>query len=322
MEKNDPVGGNLTLGEIRQGDAAELIFELPPESVDLSIWSPPYHVGKTYESGQSLEDWELMLERVIAGHAQVLKPGKFCVINIADILCFPDSSMPRFQAETISQKRIQLTREEILDAIANLGTKNRDVLADHFGVSEQTIDRRLNGNNIRGGKYDPQTRVKTVSGMIESMAMKAGLYLYDRRVWVKDAAWANSQWASSSYRAVDEFEYLFFLWKPGITKVDRQRLEKHEWASWGSRAVWSIPSVRANDNHEAKFPLELPSRLIRLLTEPGDVVLDPFSGSGTTQVAAILNDRNYLGFELHQKYVELARANIQKALFDRDSRII
>lgn len=322
MSNENAITSTITVGEIYEGDSAKLMFELPEESIDLSVWSPPYHVGKSYEAGQSLEEWEQMLEAVIAGHSHALKPGKFCVINIADILCFPDEKMPKFQAETISQKRIQLTREEILEGIAKLGTKSRDVLADYFGVSEQTIDRRLNGNNIRGGKYDSQTRVRTVSGMIESMAMRSGLYLYDRRVWVKDAAWANSQWASSSYRAVDEFEYLFFLWKPGITRVDRGRLEKHEWASWGSRAVWQIPSVRANDNHEAKFPIELPSRLIRLLTDPGEVVLDPFTGSGTTQVAAVLNDRNYLGFEIHKEYADLARSNIHKAVLEKQSRLI
>jgi site-specific DNA-methyltransferase (adenine-specific) len=131
--------------------------------------------------------------------------------------------------------------------------------------------------------------------------------LYDRRIWAKDPAWENSRWHTNSYRAVDEFEYIYIFWKPGITRIDRQRLSKEEWAAWGSRAVWLFPSVRANDNHEAKFPLELPRRLIRLLTEPGDTVLDCFMGSGTTAVAAILENRHYLGFEMLAKYVAMAR---------------
>jgi hypothetical protein len=51
--------------------------------------------------------------------------------------------------------------------------------------------------------------VKIVGGLIEEWALKAGFYPYDRRIWVKDAAWENSRWASLSYRAVDEFEYLY-----------------------------------------------------------------------------------------------------------------
>jgi site-specific DNA-methyltransferase (adenine-specific) len=177
-------------------------------------------------------------------------------------------------------------------------------------LSGNTIDRRLHGNNIRGGKHEPQTRVKIVGGLVEEWALKADFYPYDRRVWVKDAAWENSRWASLSYRAVDEFEYLYFFWKPGITKYDRGRLSPVEWKEWGSRGVWYFPSVRANDDHEAKFPLELPLRTIRLLTEPGDIVLDCFMGSGTTAIAAIQEKRQYIGIELEKKYVQLARSRI------------
>src|SRR5205807_1100904 len=111
-----------------------------------------------------------------------------------------------------------------------------------------------------------------------------------------------------SYRSVDEFEYLFFFWKPGETVVDRDRLAPGEWVEWGSRGVWRIPSVRANDDHEAKFPIELPRRVIRLLTAPRDTVLDCFMGSGTTAIAAIQEDRNYIGIELAEEYVKKANA--------------
>lgn len=77
--------------------------------------------------------------------------------------------------------------------------------------------------------------------MIDDFAREAGFALYARRVWVKDPAWANSQWHSTSYRAAVEFAYVFSLWKPGITKVDRGRLEKAEWPEWGSRGVWTFP---------------------------------------------------------------------------------
>lgn len=305
----------LAAGDVHLGDAADLMFRLEPDSVALSIWSPPYNVGKNYESGQSTADWERLLSEVIRGHFTALKPAGFCAINIADILCYPDESMPKIQAETrSSRKRIQLTREQVLAAAAELGTESRYVLAEHFGVSEQTIDRRLKGVNIRGGKYQTQTRVRHVAGMIEEMALAAGLFPYDRRIWKKDPAWANSRWHTSSLRAIDEFEYVFILWKPGETIVNRDRLTDIEWREWGSRGVWEFPSVRANDDHEAKFPLELPTRLIRLLSEPGDVVLDPFSGSGTTLAAAIQWDRVPIGFELLPEYVQLSRRTMRSAM--------
>lgn len=223
--------------------------------------------------------------------------------------------MPKIMAENIRRRKVEITREDVLAAKAKHPTYNRYQLAALLGCSEQTIDRRLNGNNIRGGKYQTQTRVKVVGGLIEEMATDAGMYLYDRRVWAKDAAWENSRWHTISYRSVDEFEYVYIFWKPGITTVDRSRLEKEEWINWGSRAVWNIPSVRANDDHEAKFPIELPRRIIRLFTDPGEIVLDCFIGSGTTAVASIREGRRYIGIDKIADHVKAARKACEKELY-------
>ena len=297
--------------EIYQGDARELLLKIEPNSIALSVWSPPYFVGKEYEAHLTFEDWQNLLKSVVDLHFPIIKPGGFLVINIADILVFKDSDMPRVQADEVNKKRSPVTREDVLNAMKTHPTYNRYRLAKLLNCSEQTIDRRLHGNNIRGGKHESQTRVKIVGGMVEDWALEAGFYPYDRRVWVKDAAWENSRWASLSYRSVDEFEYLYFFWKPGITKFDRNRLSAAEWKEWGSRGVWEFPSVRVNDDHEAKFPLELPRRVIRLLSDPDEIVLDCFMGSGTTAVAAIQENRQYIGIELEKQYVELAKSKIK-----------
>src|SRR5437763_5273745 len=205
----------LSINEIHLGDARELLPQIEENSIACSVWSPPYHVGKDYEKNISYEEWVQLLRDVIRLHYPLLKPGAFLVINIADILVFPDPSMPRFQAMNPKRHRSSVTKEDVLTAKEAYPHYNRDQLAELLGCSEQTIDRRLNGNNIRGGKYNTQTRVHLVGGLIEEAGLDAGLYLYDRRVWVKDAAWENSKWHTLSYRSVDEFEYLFFFWKPG-----------------------------------------------------------------------------------------------------------
>lgn len=307
----DGRGSYLRPNEIHHGDACELLPQIQPNSVALSVWSPPYFVGKDYEAHLTYEHWQNLLETVIKLHFKIIKPGGFLVINIADILCFKDSEMPRIQAEAVNKKRSHVTKEDILQAIELYPAYNRYQLAKLLGCSEQTIDRRLHGNNIRGGKHEPQTRVKIVGGLVEDWGLRAGFYPYDRRIWVKDAAWENSRWASLSYRSVDEFEYIYFFWKPGITKFDRGRLSPEEWRDWGSRGVWEFPSVRANDDHEAKFPLELPQRVIKLLTDRDEMVLDCFMGSGTTAIAAIQMSRQYIGIELEKAYVDLAREKIK-----------
>ncbi len=303
----------LSPNAIYEGDARQLIPQVEPNSVSLSVWSPPYFVGKSYETEMTFEAWQELLREVIALHFPVIRPGGFLVINIADILCFKDPSIPKIQAEAVSRRRSPVTRDGVLKAMREQPNASRHQLAKLLNCSEQTIDRRLNGNNIRGGKYESQTRVKIIGGLVEGWALSAGFYTHDRRVWVKDAAWENSRWASLSYRSVDEFEYLYFFWKPGVTKVDRSRLSKTEWRDWGSRAVWSFPSVRANDDHEAKFPLELPTRVIRLLTEPDEIVLDCFLGSGTSAVAAIKQGRRYIGIEEKPQYVRMSRLACKRA---------
>ena len=300
----------LQPNQIYHGDAREFLKKIKPNSISLSVWSPPYFVGKEYESELSFEEWQNLIKNVIIFHFAILKPGGFLVINIADILCFKDHNMPKIQAEAINRRRSSVTREDVLKAIAENPELNRYQLAKLLNCSEQTIDRRLNGNNIRGGKYEPQTRIKIVGGLIEEWGLEGGFYLYDRRIWVKDATWENSRWASLSYRSVDESEYLYFLWKPGVIKYDRNRLSKKEWKEWGSRGVWSFPSVRSNNDHEAKFPLELPRRVMKLLTDPEETVLDCFIGSGTTAIAAIKENRKYVGIEKEEKYVKLAKALI------------
>ena len=308
------VSGNLAPNHIYQGDARTLLERVRPNSVSLSFWSPPYFVGKSYETELDFPAWSDLLRETIAGHFPVIAPGGFLAVNIADILAFEDPDMPRIQADNVSAKKVKITREQVLAAQRANPDFDKYQLAALLGCSEQTIDRRLKNNNVRGGKYAPQTRVQLTAGLVEQWASDAGFYLYDRRVWVKDPAWENSRWHSLSYRAVDEFEHILIFWKPGITVVNRERLDAGEWAEWGSRAVWNIPSVRSNSAHESQFPMELPRRMIKLLTEPDDLALDCFVGSGTTALAAIEQGRQFMGFDINAESVRLAKSSIEDAL--------
>ncbi|MGI9306291.1 MAG: DNA-methyltransferase [Gammaproteobacteria bacterium] len=304
--------GFLPENRIHQGDAARLMLRIRPETIAASFWSPPYFVGKSYEKNASFSGWRELLRGVVQAHADVLRPGGFMIINIADILCLPDPAMPRIQADN-SRKKCAVLRDDVLAAKRRHPFHTRAQLAGILGCSEQTVQRRLENNNVRGGKRQTQTKVFLTGGMLQEWAEESRLYLYDRRIWAKDPCWANSRWHSNSYRAVDEFEYLYIFWKPGITPINRARLSAEEWRDWGSRAVWRIPSVRANDRHEAMFPAELARRVVRLFSDPGDAVLDPFVGSGTTAAAAAECGRRYIGIEKVPEYAKLARQKCAQA---------
>lgn len=78
------------------------------------------------------------------------------------------------------------------------------------------------------------------------------------------------------------------------------------------RTVWTMPAQPFKGAHFATFPVRLPERCLLLTTRPGDLVLDPFSGAGTTGVAALRHSRRYVGIELNGDYLEMARQRIEK----------
>ena len=74
-----------------------------------------------------------------------------------------------------------------------------------------------------------------------------------------------------------------------------------------TKSVWKFPAVSAKKmGHPAPFPLELPLRLIQLYTFAGEVILDPFMGSGQTAIAALKTGRHYVGYEVDETYIKLA----------------
>ena len=92
-----------------------------------------------------------------------------------------------------------------------------------------------------------------------------------------------------------------------------------------TKSVWTFPAEQARSiGHPAPFPIELPYRLIQLYTYEGEVVLDPFMGSGQTGLAAIKTKRHYVGYDINEEYVKLAERRIRRfsyvqnipALFD------
>ena len=81
--------------------------------------------------------------------------------------------------------------------------------------------------------------------------------------------------------------------------------------------VWDIPNVKAQHvektGHPCQFPVAIPQRLIKALTEPNDLVLDPFAGSGTTGVAAIVEKRRFIGAEIQPEYYDMAVTRLNDA---------
>ena len=77
---------------------------------------------------------------------------------------------------------------------------------------------------------------------------------------------------------------------------------------------FGVFSAKTCKDHPAPFPLELPTNCINLTTKPNDVILDPFMGIGTTGVAALNTNRSFIGYELDEKYFEIADRRLNKCI--------
>lgn len=79
---------------------------------------------------------------------------------------------------------------------------------------------------------------------------------------------------------------------------------------------WHLPTSAGGNGHGAQFPLQLPGRCIALSINEKDIVLDPFMGGGTTAIAAVMLNRNYIGFDISDKYIQLANKRIDDSIIN------
>ena len=157
------------------------------------------------------------------------------------------------------------------------------------------------------------------SYIIEDM-FEIGFHMRGEVIWNKassaspSTAWGSWQSAANPVLR-DIHEYILIFSKESFSRKREQKnstITKEDFLEW-TKSVWTFPAVSAHMiGHPAPFPEELPHRLIQLYTFKGDVVLDPFCGSGTACLAALKDGRNYIGYDIEPAYVKLANQRIKE----------
>lgn len=140
---------------------------------------------------------------------------------------------------------------------------------------------------------------------------QSGWYLRSDIVWNK----TNSMPESVCDRPTRTHEYIFMLTKSENYFYDyKQILEK---GSSGrlrrKRSVWSVGTNSRCSLHSATFPVNLISPCILATTRENDCILDPFFGVGTVGIACVKHNRRYIGIEISQKFISVARDRLSKA---------
>jgi len=157
-----------------------------------------------------------------------------------------------------------------------------------------------------------------LSDYISQMMIQIGFNMRGEIIWQKGAgagvsmAWGS--WMSASNPVFrDTHEYILVFSKGDFkrnSKGKKNTITKEQFMEW-TKSVWVMnPESAKKTGHPAPFPEELPHRLIQLLSFEEDVILDPFMGSGTTAIAAIKNNRKFVGYELETEYIKLAEKRI------------
>lgn len=114
----------------------------------------------------------------------------------------------------------------------------------------------------------------------------------------------------------NDIEHILFLRKPGgyrkptADMEEASRISTDDYANWFA-PIWTV-SGASTRQHPAPFPKEIAVRLIRMFSFAGDIVLDPFAGTGTTNLAAIETGRNSVGVEIEPKYIELIERRLSQ----------
>jgi DNA modification methylase len=201
-----------------------------------------------------------------------------------------------------------------LDYINNL----KKVFSEVYRVLIEGGTFCINITNMKSRvKTDKSSFLHSITADVTKFMQNIGFIFFDEIVWVKSdanngALKGKPLFGSYPYpptpKILDSiFENILIFKKPGkripMPKEikEKSKLTKEEWQVF-TKGIWNIGPDR-NAKHPATFPLEIPYRLIKMYSFVDDLILDPFSGSGTTLLASYKLNRKAVGFEINKSYI-------------------
>jgi DNA modification methylase len=278
----------IPLNKVICGDCEEVLKSFPDECIDLIITSPPYADSrkKTYGgiSPDKYPDWFLLKT---AEFLRVLKPSGTFILNIKERVF--NSERHTYVLEIILSMRKQgwLWTEEFI----------------------------WHKKNCYPGKWP--NRFRDAWERCLQFNKKKKFNMYQENVMMPIGDWSKNRLKK-------------------LSDTDRVRYESKTSSGFGKNIsnwleremvyptnVLYLATECAFKEHSAPFPVELPEWFIKLFTQEGDIVLDPFLGSGTSAIAAANLSRNYIGIEILDEYCRIATEklrNIPDSLFKVSSR--
>ena len=266
-----------TKANVILGDCLEVLKTMPNGSVDLVVTSPPYADQRKATYGgvgpDKYAEWFLPITQELL---RVMRPTGTFVLNIKE--------------KVVNGERHTYVMELIM------GMKKQGWL-----WTEEFIWHK---KNCYPGKWP--NRFRDSWERLLQFNKQKDFNMYQKEVMVPMGDWAKTRLKN-------------------LSETDKTRDNSRVGSGFGKNVskwvgrdmayptnVLMMATESSNKQHSAVFPKELPTWFIKLFTKPGDVVLDPFLGSGTTSIAAFALDRTSIGIEIKEEYYKLAIKNIRE----------
>lgn len=268
----------IETSKIINGDCVEEMGKLPESSVDLLVTSPPYNVGidyDTHDDTQSMEDYWKFTEDWLTQAFRLLKDDGRIAINIPYEVNVQDrGGRVLFMSEfwTI-MKKVGFKFYGLVDLDENSPHRSKTTAWGSWMSPSSPYIYNPKECVILAYKKD---RVKKVKGEPQWVGEIIDVEQEDGTVKKKTV-----------YQEEDKKEFMSLVYGQWEYFADTKQQTK------------------------ATFSMDIPMKAIKILTYKNDVVLDPFCGSGTSMVAAVVGDRRWIGIELSPNYCEVARKRVQ-----------
>ena len=265
---------------IQTGDCRMLLAGVERDSVQAVVTSPPYWQLRDYGDHdqfghETLIDYVLTLGDTFDLVRDTLHPKGVLWLNLGDTFAGGGGYCPTSPSNCTGSKQ----------------STNRGSFAHSRPIPEGRKKKDLLG----------------VPWMVAFELQKRGWYLRCDVIWEKSNAFPEKV----KDRPQRSHEYIFLFSKSPKYKFNNDVIqEQHQGNKKKARSVWHIAKSHFRGVHTAVFPEELVERCLLSSTDPDDLVMDPFTGSGTTGVVACRLKRRFIGFETNSDYAESARQRI------------
>lgn len=292
---------------------------LETNSIDLLITSPPYFNARNYSNWETLNDYIKDMKEIFQEVYRVLKNHKYIVVNVGDIVGQVGNA--KWSTQKIPLGAI------FINFLIEIGFTFID---DYIWDKGEPQSKRHLGNPPYPFYQYPLNCYEHILIFVKNKLDKEKIpcpvcneiqVVSNSQSLIGVQSWEcknNNCLAKSKSNRGKRFSKRSVMMD--TYKLEKNFIEKELINKWRRDIVKINPVIKINSNkenkigHSAPYPEDIPEMAIKFYSGVGDIIMDIFSGSGTTHLVALKNQRNYIGFEIHKEYIEIENERIKKEI--------